>query len=576
MIVFFMYLSLKGRHDCQSLYILKATYENGKRSSRVVEKLGSLKKLKLLHTDPMVWANEHLKILMEDAKCISVIYNPDKPIEKGKQNSYNGGYLFLQKIYNELKLGSICNQISDKYNFEFDLNEILSKLVFSRILFPASKLATLELSKKFFEQPKFELQHIYRALEVIAKEMNLIQSQLYINSANISTRKTNILYFDCTNYFFEIEQEANIKKYGLSKDHKPNPIVQMGLFIDEEGIPLAFNIFAGNENEQQHMLPLEQKILDDFKLAKFIVCTDAGLSSLANREFNSEMDRNFVTTQSIQKLQGHLQEWCLDQQDWKVKDSEKTYDLSTFLQTGVLPAGTSKDTIFYRERWINENDFMQRLVVTFSPKYREYKQNIRAAHVARAEKAIKNKRVDKTRATDPKRLIKTVHATADGEIAIHADSHIDKTVIEGEAKYDGFYAICTSLEISAAEVLKIARQRWEIEECFRIMKSELKARPVFLRLEDRIKAHFTTCFIALIIYRFLEKRVNTNQQHFTCETIIDELREMNFTKVPKEGYIPAYTRTAFTDALHERFNFRTDREILTTSKLQSIIRETKK
>jgi len=511
----------------------------------------------------MAWAKEQLKKFKQEyaTGAVSVIYDPNKLIMNGIQNCYNGGYLFLQKIYNELSLGDICGQISKRYNFEFDLTEILSRLVLSRILYPASKLATLELSKKFFEHPKFELHDIYRALEIISKETDYIQSQMYLSSLKVSKRNTGILYFDCTNYFFEIEQEDGLKQYGHSKDHKPNPIVQMGLFMDGDGIPLAFSMFAGNENEQQHLLPLEKKILEDFKLARFVVCTDAGVSSLTNRKFNDKPGRGFVTTQSVKKLQTHLKEWCLCPQGWRISGMAREYDLTK--------DELSQDTVYYKERWINENGLSQKLVVTFSPKYRDYQRNIRACHVARAERAIAKNKVEATRPTDPKRLIKTVHVTPDGEVAEKATSYIDRPIVMEEEKYDGIYAVCTNLDESADEILRVTKQRWEIEECFRIMKSEFKARPVYLSRDDRIKAHFTTCFVALTIYRFLEKRL---EKKFTCKQIIEGLREMNFTRVPKEGYIPAYTRSEFTNALHEKFGFRTDTEIMTQAALRKIVK----
>lgn len=279
-----MRLSVSKSKNSTSLYVIKSTYENGVHSSKVVEKLGTVKDLskKLNGQDPIEWAKEYIEELNkkeeEENREIIVKYSPSKVIVKGEQRSFNGGYLFLQQIYHELKLNKICAQISRKYKFTFDINSILSRLLYARIIYPCSKLATFHLSSKFIEQPNFELQHIYRALEVIAKETDLIQSSLYNNSLKLSKRNTGVLYYDCTNYFFEIEQEDGLKQYGPSKEHKPNPIVQMGLFMDGDGVPLAFSINKGNTNEQLTLKPLEEKILSDFYLSKFVVCTDAGLA----------------------------------------------------------------------------------------------------------------------------------------------------------------------------------------------------------------------------------------------------------------------------------------------------------
>ncbi len=286
-----MRLSISKSKNSTSLYVIKSIYENGVRTTKIVEKLGTTKELesKLNGQDPIEWAKKYIEELnkkeKEDKRDIIVKYSPVKVIEKDENRLFNGGYLFIQQIYYALGLHKICNEISSKYKFSFDLNSVLSRLTYGRILFPASKLATNQLAEKFIEPPNFELQHIYRALEVIAKESNFIQSELYANSLKISKRNTGVLFYDCTNFFFEIEQESGIKQYGLSKEHRPNPIVQMGLFMDGDGIPLAFSINKGNTNEQITLNPLEKQILSDFNLSKFIVCTDAGLASIDSNIF---------------------------------------------------------------------------------------------------------------------------------------------------------------------------------------------------------------------------------------------------------------------------------------------------
>ena len=331
-----MRLSISRSKNSVSLYVIESTYKNGVRSSRVVEKLGTVAKLKeeLGGRDPIEWAEEYIAGLnkkeREGKREILIKYSPVKTIPKGKQRSFNGGYLFLQKIYHELKLHDLCKKISQKYRFTYNLDSILSRLLYARIIYPSSKLATYELSKKFIEQPDFALHHIYRALEVIAKEGDLIQSFLYKSSLKVAKRNTGVLYYDCTNYFFEIEEAQGLRQYGFSKEHKPNPIVQMGLFMDGDGVPLAFSINKGNTNEQLTLKPLEEKILSDFDLSKFVVCTDAGLSSIANRKFNSKGERAFVTTQSVKKLKAHLKKWALDPNGWHLPGSSKVYDISKF------------------------------------------------------------------------------------------------------------------------------------------------------------------------------------------------------------------------------------------------------
>lgn len=476
--------------------------------------------------------------------------------------------MFLQKIYHELGLNKICKAITDKYKFEYNLDSILSRLLYGRILFPSSKLSTYELSSKLIEPPDFELHQIYRALEVIAKEADFIQSSLYQNSLSISRRNTSILYYDCTNYFFEIEQGEGLKQYGFAKDHKPNPVVQMGLFMDGDGIPLAFNITEGNKNEQLTLQPLERKILSDFKLSRFVVCTDAGLASKSNRKFNDRAGRAFITTQSIKKLKSFLKKWALDPKGWHMANDAKTYDIRD------LDDKIHKEKIFYKERWIKEDGLEQKLIVTYSIKYRDYHRKIRNSQIERALKTLDTNpaKIKKHRQNDYKRFIEKITCTADGEIAEKEIYSLNADLIESEAAYDGFYAVCTNLDEDAREIAKVNRRRWEIEECFRILKSEFKARPVYLKRDDRITAHFATCFLALVIYRVLEKKLD---ERFTCDTIIRSLREMNFKKLKKEGYEPIYTRTDFTDVLHEVFGFRTDYEIVTLKQMKKVSRLTK-
>lgn len=569
-----MRLKITKSKNAASLYVIKSIYKNGTRTSKIVEKLGTEAELrkKLNGADPYEWAKKYIEELnrkeKEENQEVMVKYSPSKLIPKDKQHSFNGGYLFLQQLYHGLGLHKISAEISRKYKFTFDLDSILSRLLYARIIYPSSKLATYQLSKKFIEQPNFELQHIYRALEVISKESDFIQSTLYNNSLKVSKRNTGVLYYDCTNYFFEIEHEDGLKQYGPSKEHKPNPIVQMGLFMDGDGVPLAFSINRGNTNEQLTLKPLERKILSDFDLSRFIVCTDAGLASESNRKFNDRGERAFITTQSIKKLKSHLKEWALDPNGWSLDGDRRTYNIAELDETN------DKDKIFHKERWIKEGGLEQRIIVTYSIKYRDYQRTIRNSQIERAYKAIDSypEKLKRFNPNDFKRFIEKKHCTADGEVAEHEMYSINTELISKEEAFDGFYAVCTNLEDDASAIIRINKRRWEIEECFRSMKSEFKARPVYLSRDDRIEAHFLTCFISLVIYRLLEKKLNCK---YTCQEITNGLREMNFLEIIGDGYIPTYTRTDFTDDLHEAFGFRTDYQIVNTKQMKKILKSTK-
>lgn len=580
-----MRLQVSKTKNAASFYVVKSVYINGKRTNKIVEKLGTYDKLKIKlgNKDPYKWTKEYvekLNYLEKEGREPDVItkYSPYKRIDKDIRYSFNGGYIFLQQIYHELGIHKICKEISQKYKFKFNLNSILSRLLYCRILFPSSKLATFEESKKYIEQPDFNLHQIYRALEVLAKESDFIQFSLYKNSLKISKRNTGILYYDCTNYYFEIEQEDGDKQYGLSKENKPNPIVQMGLFMDGNGVPLAFSINKGNTNEQITLQPLEKKILSDFNLSKFVVCTDAGLASNSNRKFNDKESRAFITTQSIKKLKKHLENWVFEPDGWKLPGSKKNYDISKLEniieKSNSINKSKLYSKVFFKERWIKENGLEQRIIVTYSLKYRDYQRSIRNSQIKRAEKLIDSnpKKIGKPKQNDFKRFINKTNCTDDGEIAENELYSINKVIIQKEESFDGFYAVCTNLEDDVSEIIKVNHRRWEIEECFRIMKSEFKARPVYLRNDDRIKAHFITCFTSLIIYRLLEKKLD---EKFTCHNIITELQEMYFKENKGNGYEPIYTRTDFTDALHAAFGFHTDYQIVTSKQMKKILKLTK-
>lgn len=556
-----MRLSIVKTKNATQYYVIKSIRnKNGKSTSKIIEKLGNetevLKKSKGM--DPVKWAHEYIAKLneFERANKLEVYqkYSPTKIIETDKATTFNIGYLFLQEIYKELKLDKICKQISKKYKFEYDLDSILSRLIYTRILEPSSKLSSFESSKNFLEQPNFELQHIYRALEVIANETEFIESEVYKNSLSVVNRNTKVLYYDCTNYFFETEQAEGLKQYGVSKENRPTPIVQMGLFMDGNGYPLAFCINPGNTNEQVTLKPLEKRIIEDFELSHFIVCTDAGLASKENRVFNNLQNRSYIVTQSLKKIKGHLREWALSPDDWHTINSNATINLSD------IDRSSFNETVYYKERWIKENGLEQRLIVSYSPKYAAYQKSIRNGQIIRAENMIeKPSSATRKKVNDPKRFITSTYITGDGEIADSKKLTLNIDAINEEAMFDGFYAVCTTLEDNVEEIIKVNKRRWEIEESFRILKTEFKSRPVYLKNDDRIKAHFTTCFLSLLIYRILENKLNYK---FSGTEIIKTLKNMNWHELDLLGYHPIYQRNNLTDYLHEKFGFRTDYEFI--------------
>ena len=564
--------------NAESFYISKGyVNDKGVSTSVIIRKLGTLKDLLPEHgptrDDVMVWAKEQARIETlkykreKEEKQIKLTFHADRPLDYDKQVFYRGGYLFLQSIYYQLQINKICRKLKQKHKFKYDINAILSDMIYARILEPRSKRSSYKAASEFLEKPSYKLHDVYRALDVLGAECDLIQAELYKNSHFLGARNDKVLYYDCTNYYFEIEQEDGNKKYGKSKEHRPNPIIQMGLFMDGDGIPLAFSTFAGNANEQTSLKPLEKKILGEFGCQKFIYCSDAGLGSESIREYNHMGERAYIVTQSIKKLKKEEKEWALDPQGFKKVSDDTPVDITKL--------NSNDKGLYYKDEPYTTKKLHQRLIITYSPKYAAYQRTIRDKQVERAQKMLDSGNTKKNRKNpnDPARFIEKTAVTPEGEAADIKYS-LDENKITEETLYDGLYAVCTDLlDDNVADILKVSEGRWQIEECFRIMKTDFSARPVYLQDENRIQAHFLICFLALTIYRFLEKKMDLK---YTCEELLETLKAINFAEIQEQGYIPLYKREAITDDLHEACGFRTDYQFITKSKMRTIQKKSKR
>lgn len=565
--------------NSESFYITKSyTNAQGKSTSTTFKKLGTLADLsQRLGTDRdgvMAWAKEQARIETEKYKketedaVVMVPFHSNRLMDYGQKKLFSGGYLFLQSIYYGLKMDSICRKIRNRHKYKYDLNAILSDLIYTRVLEPSSKSSSYRAAMNFLEPPTYELHDVYRALSVLAEELDFIQAEVYKNSFFFGKRNDRILYYDCTNYYFEIEQEDGDKKYGKSKEHRPNPIIQMGLFTDGDGLPLAFSLFPGSQNEQKSLKPLETKILQQFGCQKFIYCSDAGLASEENRAFNHLGERAFIVTQSIKKLPAEDREWALDGQGFKRLSDGSPVVLSKLSEE-------DKQDLFYKDEPYTTKKLHQRLIITYSPKYDAYQKAIRSEQIARAEKMVANGSMKRQRKNpnDPARFVNKVAATKDGEKA-DIRYYLDTDKIAEEEKYDGLYAVCTDLlDDDVTDILKVSEGRWQIEDCFRTMKTDFDARPVYVSREDRIKAHFLTCFLALLHLRLLKRSIKTP---CTTERLLEILRGMNYADVKEQGFMPVYERQKITDELHENCGFRTDYELITKRKMKEVQKKSKR
>ena len=575
-----MHISVKKTKNNEFIYIQQSFRTSaGKTSSKIFRSLGTVDDLKdQLKTDRagvLAWARKEAEKDTEEFKSenekVTISLLPNIPIKKDCEREFNCGYLFLQSICSSLRFDNIVRNIKAKHKFEYDLEAILSDLVYARVLEPSSKANSYDYCRKLLESPKYELHDVYRALSVLAGSSDYIQSEVYQNSQFLHKRKTDVLYYDCTNYYFEIEQEDEFRKYGKSKENRPNPIVGMGLFMDKEGFPLAFGLHPGNMNEQLTLQPLEKKVISDFNCSEFIYCSDSGLGSAKNKLFNDMGNRSYVITQSLKKLKAETRSAALDPAQYRRVGSKAFIDLRDLDESD--PAVF--DSIYYKEIPVESKAISETMIVTYSPKYKKYQRTIRDNQIQRAEHMIDSKgslKSSRRNPNDPARFLKKTAVTENGEAAGHTFCEIDEEKIAQEEMYDGFYAVVTDIEGDVNQIIEINKRRWQIEECFRIMKTDFNARPVYLSRQDRIEAHFLICFLSLLVYRMLEAKLD---KKYTAEQIIDTLRGMNTLAVEGYGYIPAYKRTDLTDKLHELFGFHTDRQIITKKTMRNIIKKSK-
>jgi len=590
-------------------YFIQMGIRNGKKTTtKNVKRIGKYSELLAITSDPLAYAKEQVEVFNREYKegKIDMSFKVDlseKLTATGdtasKSAILNVGYFILQRIYHDLKIKDFFHEIQDNSKVTFDCNTINRFLTFARILDPRSKLGTFDRLDSYYEQPSFEYQHILRFMDLLEDNYDNYLEHLFINSGNIVKRNTSVCYFDCTNYYFESEDEDDeyvdevtgeilkgLRKYGPSKEHRPNPIVQMGLFMDGNGIPISMCINPGSDNEQKCAIPLEQKITKMFKGRKFIYCADAGLGSFDIRKYNSIGGRAFIVTQSVKKLSTVLQEAVFNDYDYRRLSNDhpitiknmKEFDrlekenlpLYNDIVYKVINADRAVDVGLYEEKELKNGrtqmvkskaTLKQRIIVTFSRKTMEYQRHIRNAQIERAKKILNNKNVEdiKKGAHDVTRFIKRTSIGKNGEKA--SDHYtIDQSVIDKEEKYDGYYAVATNLDDDAKAILEINSGRYKIEDCFRILKTNFSARPVCHRNRSRIIAHFLVCYTALLIYRLLENKLDQYGTHFTTENILETLRNMNVMNTQDAFYTATYKSSHVCTSLNGIFDLGLDKK----------------
>lgn len=597
-------------------YYIQQGFRNGKKTTtKNIKRLGKHSELLLITDNPLEYAKNEVKKMNEEYRSgrsefiVTMDFNeriPSTDSLYSNSTSLNIGYLYLKDIYAKLNLSDFFKSVSSDRKITYDCNKICQFLTYARILDPASKYGTYDKLDTYYEKPQVEYQHMIRFLDILDRNSDQYLKHLFDNSENIVKRDTSVMYYDCTNYFFETEKPdeeivdevtgeiiLGPRQFGISKENKTSPIVEMGLIMDRRGIPISMCIHPGNTNEQLTAVPLEKEVIKMTGNKKFIYCADAGLGSYNIRKFNDMGGRAYIVTQSVKKLGQEIKDIVFNDSNYRLLSNDDTITLKemrTFDKKDannlslyndfaykVIPANTAMDTGLYEEKVYKngrtkkvkvKGTLHQYIIVTFSRKMMEYQRTIRERQLERAKKLLRLKDPEKIKKgpNDIRRFLKNTSSDT-------ANYVLDMDKIHEEEKYDGFYAVATNLDDSAKDILAVAQNRYKIEDCFRIMKTNFDARPVFLRKPERIRAHFLICYTALLIYRLMECKVDDNLTHVTTSNLIKTLRNMNVVNMDDMYYKSIYSGSQALDALERCFELQLNRKYYRPSDLNKIVKK---
>lgn len=597
-------------------YYIQQGFRNGKKTTtKNIKRLGKHSELLLITDNPLEYAKNEVKKMNEEYRSgrsefiVTMDFNeriPSTDSLYSNSTSLNIGYLYLKDIYAKLNLSDFFKSVSSDRKITYDCNKICQFLTYARILDPASKYGTYDKLDTYYEKPQVEYQHMIRFLDILDRNSDKYLKHLFDNSENIIKRDTSVMYYDCTNYFFETEKPdeeivdevtgeiiLGLRQFGISKENKTSPIVEMGLIMDSRGIPISMCIHPGNTNEQLTAVPLEKEVIKMTGNKKFIYCADAGLGSYNIRKFNDMGDRAYIVTQSVKKLGQEIKDIVFNDSNYRLLSNDDAITLKemrTFNKKDannlslyndfaykVIPANTAMDTGLYEEKVYKngrtkkvkaKGTLHQYIIVTFSRKMMEYQRTIRERQLERAKKLLRLKDPEKIKKgpNDIRRFLKNTSSDT-------ANYVLDMDKIHEEEKYDGFYAVATNLDDSAKDILAVAQNRYKIEDCFRIMKTNFDARPVFLRKPERIRAHFLICYTALLIYRLMECKLDDNLTHVTTSNLIKTLRNMNVVNMDDMYYKSIYSGSQTLDALERCFELQLNRKYYRPSDLNKIVKK---
>ena len=563
-----------GKDDA-ILYYAVSIRKGKKTTSKNVRRIGRLSELKKEYTDPIAHFRAEAKRLTDEGRSESSFEIPaNLMLDPMKKRRVMLGYIFPQSVYYSLGLDMVMRGIRNESKATYDFNRIMRDLIIGRVLSPLSKSSTYEKAFSFPEPPDYDLQHVYRSLSLMAKNFDLIEEKAFKGMKKYADVDTSVTYYDCTNFYFEIEEEDGFRTYGKSKENRPNPIVQMGLFLDRNGLPISMCINPGRMNEQKTMIPLEKLMTERFGIEKFVVCADCGLSGKRNLRFNSTENHGFVVTKSLKKVSEDVRARLMGDGGWKRfgDASGRLYSLKEIREDANL-----RDVIFYHdERFAMGSDgFEERIVTTYCGRLREYQRSVRERQLQRAMELVRQGKIRKgVNQNDVRRFIVVDSVTENGEVAEKKVFSIDRERFEEESEYDGFYAVTTDLDDDPGEIIRINRGRWEIEESFRIMKSDFDGRPVFVSREDRIRAHFLTCYLAFMIFRIIEQKLNKGDVRYTDPEILRTLRD--YEAIDAENFYVGAMEGKAVRALESTFGLVGSMTALSKAQFRRLVARSKK
>ena len=563
-----------GKDDA-ILYYAVSIRKGKKTTSKNVRRIGRLSELKKEYTDPIAYFRAEAKRLTDEGRSESSFEIPaNLMLDPMKKRRVMLGYIFPQSVYYSLGLDMVMRGIRNESKVTYDFNRIMRDLIIGRVLSPLSKSSTYEKAFSFPEPPDYDLQHVYRSLSLMAKNFDLIEEKAFKGMKKYADVDTSVTYYDCTNFYFEIEEEDGFRTYGKSKENRPNPIVQMGLFLDRNGLPISMCINPGRTNEQKTMIPLEKLMTERFGIEKFVVCADCGLSGKRNLRFNSTENHGFVVTKSLKRVSEDVRARLMGDGGWKRfgDASVRLYSLKEIREDANL-----RDVIFYHdERFAMGSDgFEERIVTTYCGRLREYQRSVRERQLQRAMELVRQGKIRKgVNQNDVRRFIVVDSVTENGEVAEKKVFSIDRERFEEESEYDGFYAVTTDLDDDPGEIIRINRGRWEIEESFRIMKSDFDGRPVFVSREDRIRAHFLTCYLAFMIFRIIEQKLNKGDVRYTDPEILRTLRD--YEAIDAENFYVGAMEGKAVRALESTFGLVGSMTALSKAQFRRLVARSKK